>query len=34
MAALRADWDRYRVKFPGTKDDIDTLSIGAQYSFR
>lgn len=32
--ALRADWDRYRVKFPGTKDDIDTLSIGAQYSFR
>jgi opacity protein-like surface antigen len=32
--AIRGDWDRYHVKFPGTKDDIDTLSIGAQYTFR
>jgi hypothetical protein len=32
--AVRADWDRYRVKFPGTKDNIDTLTIGAQYTFR
>jgi OOP family OmpA-OmpF porin len=32
--AIRGDWDRYRVKFPGTKDDVDTLTIGAQYSFR
>jgi OmpA-OmpF porin, OOP family len=32
--ALRADWDRYHVRFPGTKDDIDILSLGAQYSFR
>src|SRR5262249_49553548 len=32
--AVRADWDRYRVEFPGTKDDIDTLTVGAQYTFR
>jgi OmpA-OmpF porin, OOP family len=32
--AIRGDWDRYRVHFPGTKDDVDTLTIGAQYSFR
>jgi len=32
--ALRGDWDRYHVRFPGTKDDIDILTIGAQYSFR
>ncbi|HXJ52366.1 MAG TPA: outer membrane beta-barrel protein [Burkholderiales bacterium] len=32
--AVRADWDRYRVEFPGTKDDIDTLTIGGQYTFR
>jgi OOP family OmpA-OmpF porin len=32
--ALRGDWDRYHVRFPGTKDDIDTLTIGAQYTFR
>jgi opacity protein-like surface antigen len=31
--AIRGDWDRYHVKFPGTKDDVDTLTIGAQYSF-
>lgn len=32
--AIRADWDRYRVRFPGGRDSIDTLTIGAQYSFR
>ncbi len=32
--AIRGDWDRYHVRFPGTKDDVDTLMIGAQYSFR
>ncbi len=32
--AIRADWDRYRVKLPGTKEDVDSLTIGAQYSFR
>jgi OOP family OmpA-OmpF porin len=32
--AIRGDWDRYHVRFPGTKDDIDTLTLGAQYSFR
>ncbi|HEY7241960.1 MAG TPA: porin family protein [Burkholderiales bacterium] len=32
--AIRGDWDRYHVQFPGTKDDIDTLTIGAQYTFR
>jgi OOP family OmpA-OmpF porin len=32
--AIRGDWDRYRVRFPGTKDSVDTLTIGAQYSFR
>jgi OmpA-OmpF porin, OOP family len=32
--AIRGDWDMYRVKFPGEKDRVDVLSIGAQYSFR
>jgi OmpA-OmpF porin, OOP family len=32
--AIRGDWDRYHVRFPGTKDDVDTLSIGVQYTFR
>lgn len=32
--ALRADWDRYRIKLPGSKEDVDTLTIGAQYSFK
>lgn len=33
--AVRADLDRYRVKLPGSdKEDIDTLMIGAQYTFR
>jgi OmpA-OmpF porin, OOP family len=32
--AIRGDWDTYRVRFPGDKDRVDTLSIGAQYTFR
>lgn len=32
--ALRADWDRFRVAFPGTKEDVDLFMIGAQYRFR
>ena len=32
--AIRGDWDRYHVRFPGTKDDVDTLTVGAQYTFR
>jgi OmpA-OmpF porin, OOP family len=32
--AVRADWDRFRVAFPGTKEDVDLLMIGAQYTFR
>lgn len=32
--ALRADWDRFRVAFPGTKEDVDVFMLGAQYSFR
>ncbi len=33
--AVRADWDRYRIKLPGSnKEDVDTLTLGAQYSFR
>lgn len=33
--AVRGDLDRYRVEFPGGgKDEIDTLMIGAQYSFK
>lgn len=32
--ALRADWDRYRIKLPGAKEDVDMLMIGAQYQFR
>jgi OmpA-OmpF porin, OOP family len=32
--ALRADLDRYRMKFPGDRDTIDTLTLGAQYTFR
>jgi opacity protein-like surface antigen len=32
--AIRADWDRYRIKIPGAKEDVDTLTIGAQYQFR
>jgi opacity protein-like surface antigen len=32
--ALRADWDRYRPDFPGRDENVDALSIGAQYNFR
>ena len=32
--ALRADWDRYNLPLPGGKDDLDTLTIGVQYTFR
>jgi hypothetical protein len=32
--AIRADIDRYRIKYPGDRDTIDTMTIGAQYSFR
>jgi OmpA-OmpF porin, OOP family len=32
--AIRGDIDRYRVQFPGTKDNIDTYMLGAQYTFR
>jgi hypothetical protein len=32
--ALRADLDRYRIEFPDGRDNIDTLTIGAQYTFR
>jgi OOP family OmpA-OmpF porin len=32
--ALRADWDRYRFKMPGGHENIDTLMLGVQYSFR
>lgn len=33
--ALRADYDRYRIKVPGGgRENVDTLLIGAQYTFR
>jgi OOP family OmpA-OmpF porin len=32
--AVRADWDRYRMPFPGRKEDVDTLMLGVQYTFR
>jgi OmpA-OmpF porin, OOP family len=32
--ALRADWDRYDVKFVGGREDVDTLTLGVQYTFR
>jgi opacity protein-like surface antigen len=32
--AVRLDADRYRVEFPGSKQNIDTYMVGAQYSFR
>lgn len=32
--ALRADLDRYRVRLPGGREDVDTLMLGAQYTFR
>lgn len=33
--AIRADYDRYRIKVPGNdRENIDTFLIGAQYTFR
>jgi len=32
--ALRADLDRYRLSFPGGKEDVDALTLGVQYTFR
>lgn len=32
--ALRADWDRFRVPFPGQKEDVDAVTLGVQYTFR
>jgi OmpA-OmpF porin, OOP family len=32
--AVRADLDRYRVALPRGKDDVDTLTLGVQYTFR
>jgi opacity protein-like surface antigen len=32
--ALRADLDRYRIRLPGGRENIDTFMVGAQYSFR
>jgi hypothetical protein len=32
---LRADWDRYQnVSFPGSEEDIDTVMLGVQYTFK
>jgi hypothetical protein len=32
---LRADWDRYQdVQFRAQKEDVDTLMVGVQYTFR
>lgn len=33
--AVRADWDRYRIRVPGEgRENVDTLMVGAQYTFR
>lgn len=32
--ALRADFDRYRVPLPGNEEDLQTLTLGVQYTFR
>jgi hypothetical protein len=32
--AARVDWDRFRMPLPGGKEDLDTLMLGAQYTFR
>jgi opacity protein-like surface antigen len=32
--SLRADYDRYRLQFPGSEEDIDALTLGVQYTFR
>src|SRR3954470_13741345 len=36
QVALRLDWDRYRFKLPGgggDRENVDTLTLGAQYTF-
>jgi opacity protein-like surface antigen len=32
--ALRADLDRYRIRLPGGRENVDTFMLGAQYTFR
>ena len=32
--ALRADWDRFEVALPGGREDLDTVMLGVQYTFR
>ena len=32
--AVRADLDRYRLPFPGGKEDVDAFTLGVQYTFR
>jgi OOP family OmpA-OmpF porin len=32
--ALRADFDRYRLPFPGDHRDLETMMVGVQYTFR
>jgi OOP family OmpA-OmpF porin len=32
--ALRADYDRFRIPLVGGKEDVDTLMLGVQYTFR
>jgi hypothetical protein len=32
--ALRADFDRYRLPLPGDHEDLETLTLGVQYTFR
>jgi OmpA-OmpF porin, OOP family len=32
--ALRADFDRYRIPLPGSHEDLETLMLGVQYTFR
>jgi OOP family OmpA-OmpF porin len=32
--ALRADYDRYRLPFPGDHRDLETMMVGVQYTFR
>jgi hypothetical protein len=32
--AVRADLDRYRLPFPGGKEDVDAFTLGVQYTFK
>jgi OmpA-OmpF porin, OOP family len=32
--ALRADFDRYRLPLPGSHEDLESLTLGVQYTFR